>query len=128
VDAIPVHAVSGAPRSGKSAHVARCAELEPESLGLVNVRVKDLPNLVLAPLGCPCCTARVALQVALARLVREHRPARIYIELPEPAHASALRAVLRQWPLSQYVAPGKILEMPARLRAPGSAAQDRPGK
>jgi hypothetical protein len=106
---IPVHAVMGAPRSGKSACIARYAEQDPASLGLVNVRVRDLPNLVVAPLGCPCCTARVALQVALSRLLRERNPTRVYVELPEQEHAAALSAVLRQWPLSQYVVPGVVL-------------------
>lgn len=109
---IPVHAVTGAPGSGKSSRIARYAELDPGSLGLVNVRVKDLPNLVIAPLGCPCCTARVALQVTLARLLRQRKPARVYVELPEREHAAALSAVLREWPLSQYVVPGEVLGAP----------------
>ncbi len=104
--------MTGAARSGKSARIAQFTERQADSLGLVNRRLKDLPNLIVAPLGCPCCTARVALQVSLARLMRVRNPARIYIELPEPGHSAALAEVLRQWPLSQYVVPGEILEVP----------------
>ena len=104
---VPVHAVGGAPGSGKSDLVARYAEAHPDWLGFVNRRVRDLPNLVLAPAGCPCCTGRVALQVALARQLRERRPARVHIEIPDPAHARQLAAVLSQWPLSRYVAPAE---------------------
>ena len=102
---VPVHAVAGPPGSGKSARIAEFAETHPDWLGFVNHRVKELPNLVLAPAGCPCCTARVALQVALAKQLREQRPTRVYIEIPHHSHAPQLAAVLSQWPLSRYVVP-----------------------
>jgi len=41
--------------------------------------------------GCPCCTGRVAVRVALVRLLRESQPRRLFIELPQSDH---LRAVL----------------------------------
>lgn len=100
---VPVHAVAGGPRSGKSALIARHAAAEPGSLGFVNARLADLPNLRLAPAGCPCCTARVAMQVALVKALRETRPTRVYVELPDAAHAATLARVLQEWPLSQYV-------------------------
>jgi hypothetical protein len=112
VDVVSVHIVSGAPRSGKSAWIARHAEAHPDWLGFVNTRTKDLPNLLIAPLGCPCCTARVAMQVALARQLRKKRLARVYIELPDPRHAVELDRALREWPLSQYVAAGEAIELP----------------
>jgi len=104
---VPVHAVGGPPGSGKSTRIAEYADAHPEWLGFVNRRVKELPNLVLAPAGCPCCTARVALQVVLAKQLRDRRPIRVYIEIPDPAHARQLAVVLSQWPLSRYVLPAE---------------------
>jgi hypothetical protein len=111
VSAVPVHAVVGAPGSGKSALIARHAAEHPDWLGFVNVCLQDLPNLVVAPAGCPCCTARVAMRVALTRLLRERRPARVYVEMPDAAHAAQLARVLTEWPLSQYVAPAPAISL-----------------
>jgi hypothetical protein len=96
---IPVHAVSGA----ASGAIADRVELEPRSLGLVRMRTRELPNLLPLPPGCPCCTGRVALEISLARHVRERRPERIYIEIAEPLHAAQLAAVLAREPLCRYL-------------------------
>jgi G3E family GTPase len=53
--------------------------------------------------GCPCCTARVEMQVALARLIREQRPRGVVIELAEASHLPALRRALAEWPLAESV-------------------------
>jgi len=103
--------VTGRPGGGKSAWIAREVEAHPDWLGFVNARVKDLANLAIMPGGCPCCTARVAMQVALAKQLRERRPARIYIELPDSRHVADLARALREWPLSQYVAPGPAFDL-----------------
>ncbi|HEX9185049.1 MAG TPA: hypothetical protein VF876_17475 [Burkholderiales bacterium] len=65
----------------------------------------DLPTgwAVLKTRGCPCCTARVEMQVALVGLIRQQRPRGIVIELPDASHLAALQRVLGQWPLSQSV-------------------------
>lgn len=107
-----MHAVVGRPGSGKSALVASLAEAHPDWLGFVNVRTKDLPNLVQAPAGCPCCSARVVMEVRLVGELRRKKPARVYIELPDPAHATQLARVLRTWPLSQYVEAAAAVELP----------------
>jgi hypothetical protein len=112
VSGIPVHAVIGARGTGKSALIARHAAAHPDWLGFVNVRLQDLPNLVVSPAGCPCCTARVAMRVALTRLLRERKPSRIYVEMGEFAHAPQLARVLGEWPLSQYVAPAPAVSLP----------------
>ena len=98
-DRIPVHAVCGA----ASRAIAERVGLDPRSLGLVRVRLRELPNLLSLPPGCPCCTGRVALEVSLARHVRAHRPERIYIEIPDPSHATELAAVLGREPMSRYL-------------------------
>lgn len=53
--------------------------------------------------GCPCCTARVEMQVALARLIRAQRPRGVAIEIADASHLPALRRALREWPLSESV-------------------------
>jgi G3E family GTPase len=65
----------------------------------------DLPSgwVVLKTHGCPCCTARVEMQVALVRLIRERTPRGIVIELRDASHLPALQRALREWPLSQSV-------------------------
>lgn len=59
--------------------------------------------VVLRPSGCPCCVARVQVQVELARLIREERPCGVQIEVPDAQHLPAVRRALGEWPLSQYV-------------------------
>jgi G3E family GTPase len=53
--------------------------------------------------GCPCCTARIEMQVALARLIREQRPRGVVIELADASHLGALRRALAEWPLAESV-------------------------
>lgn len=58
---------------------------------------------VLALAGCPCCTARVELQVALVRLLRAQRPAGVLLLVPDREHFPALERALRERPLADYV-------------------------
>jgi hypothetical protein len=59
--------------------------------------------VALKPSACPCCVGRVAMQVELARVIREQRPRGVVIELSDPAHAPAMRRALSEWPLSGKV-------------------------
>ena len=65
----------------------------------------DLPPgwVGLKTRGCPCCTARVEMQVALVRLIREQAPRGVVIELADARHLPALRRALDEWPLSESV-------------------------
>jgi len=94
-----VHVVIGTQQALGSALMARVAVARPDWA-------------VLELLNCPCCTGRVELQVKLARLLREQRPARVLIGLVESSHGAALRRVLATWPLAQYVVPGRTLSVP----------------
>ena len=96
---VPVHVVTGAPGSGKSALVAR----------LIKERSAWA---ALSPRACPCCVGRVELQVTLARLLRERRPERILVELADGDHLQALQRVLVEWPLGQYVSTARSLVLP----------------
>ncbi len=58
---------------------------------------------VLALPGCPCCTARVELQVSLARLLRAQRPEGVLVVVPDREHFPALARALRERPLADYV-------------------------
>lgn len=53
--------------------------------------------------GCPCCTGRIEMQVALVRLIRAQRPRGVAIELADASHLPALERALREWPLSESV-------------------------
>jgi len=96
---VPVHIVTGTQRAQASALIARCIAERPDWAGL------EL-------LTCPCCTGRVELQVKLARLLREQRPARVFISLVDPAHQAGLARVLDGWPLAQHVVQGRALRLP----------------
>lgn len=94
-DRVPVHAVSGpagARRAWLAATGPTCASL--------------------APASCPCCTGRVELQVKLARLLRERRPARVFVELDDEAHLATFERALAEWPLAQYVQAARAIRLP----------------
>lgn len=59
--------------------------------------------VTLRPTACPCCVGRVAMQVELARVIRERKPSGVLIELADPAHLPALRRALSEWPLAEKV-------------------------
>ncbi len=106
--------MAGAPRSGKSALVARLVAERPGWLGIVNVLPAAGPRgLRLAPAGCPCCTARLALELVLVRALRELRPTRVLVELGNAGHQVLLRRTLCAGPLAPYLEPGRDLMLPA---------------
>jgi hypothetical protein len=59
--------------------------------------------VALRPTACPCCVGRLALQVELARLIRDEQPSGVVIELADPAYLPAMRRALCGWPLSEKV-------------------------
>ena len=102
---VPVHIVTGVPRSGESDLVRRLAAERPFWRSL---RLRS----------CPCCVARVELQVTLARLLREEKPERVFIELPDTAHLGAFGRVLGEWPLSRYLRVARSLHLPQDASLP----------
>ncbi len=96
---VPVHLVAGATRSERSAFVAK-------------LLAQRGAWRALAPAACPCCVGRVELQVSLARLLREEKPARVLVELPDATHLAVMRKALGEWPLSRYLRPARTLQLP----------------
>ena len=94
----PVHIVTGAP-SATRALVERLLAARPGWAKLV-------------PAGCPCCTGRVETQIALARLLRNARPARVLLELADEQHLAGLQRALGEWPLAGYVEAGRVISVP----------------
>lgn len=115
MNGIVAHVVSGPPGSGKSALIGRLVAERDRWLGFISTRgpARTHPMLRSAPMGCPCCTARVAMQVELARALREMQPERILIEIPSVEHLAALENVLRAEPLGRYLSPGRPLSLPS---------------
>ena len=113
MERIPVHVVSGAPGSGKTALIARLCSQRAGWLGLVNaVPAGAASNLKSLAPGGPCCTGKVVLQVSLARALRETRATRALVELADPAHARALEKLLGELPFSLSVAPARPILLP----------------
>lgn len=107
---IPVHVVTGAPEAG--AFIERMCAAKADWAGLVQ-RAPALPgNLRAAQSGCPCCTGRVAMQISLARLLRETGARRAFVELPDAGHAIAFARVLAEPPLGQAVAAARQITLP----------------
>ena len=116
MERIPVHIVSGAPGSGKSALVARLCAQRRDWLGLVNSLPQPAGDNVMAlSAGCPCCTGQVVLQVTLARALRATRATRALVELPDPAHAQALEKLLGELPFSLSVTGARRVVLPRDL-------------
>jgi ABC-type branched-subunit amino acid transport system ATPase component len=63
--------------------------------GAVHISPRDGVTVAEISGGCVCCTAQVALRVALTRLLREARPARLFVELDAAGHTRAALKTLR---------------------------------
>ena len=110
---IPVHVVSGAPRSGKSALITRLCAQRADWLGLVN-SVPDAAgsNLASVAAGCPCCTGKIVLQITLARALRQTRATRAFVELSDPGHAASLERALGEAPLGLSIVCARSIFQP----------------
>lgn len=111
---VPVHAVIGGPRTGKSALIARLCGARSDWLGFVNTAISGsgTPNLRPVPGGCPCCTARVVLQVALTRALRDTGAVRVFVELADASHKAMFERVLGESPFSRSVVAGCSYALP----------------
>ena len=110
---IPVHIVTGASGSGKSALIARLAWARRDRLGLVNILPVDPSvNLKALSAGCPCCTGRIVLQVSLVRALRDNGATRAFVEIADRGHAATLETLLDEPPLRLSVVAARRIFLP----------------
>lgn len=105
--AIPTLLLIGPAGAGKTTLIRRLLLERPVSerwAVLLNeqgrAEVESAPGVFVARAlgGCVCCTAQVELRVALTRLLRESRPARLFIELAAASHIeNVLRTLQGPW-------------------------------
>jgi hypothetical protein len=112
MERIPVHIVTGAPGSGKSALISRLCSERADWLGFVNTLPRAGGGLKQLSAGCPCCTGKVVLQVSLARGLRATRARRAFVELGDPEHALTLEKLLGELPLSLSVISARRIALP----------------
>ena len=107
---IPVHVVTG---PGAGEWIAAMCARRGDWVGLVSEPTPaERPNVKLLSLGCPCCTGKVVLQVALVRAVRATRATRAFVQLPDAAHAPALKRVLAEPPFNVSLVPARPVLLP----------------
>jgi len=104
---VPTLVLIGPSGAGKSTLISRLVAARPNgehwavlTNGRGTVRITPREGVAVAEVGggCVCCTAQVALRVALTRLLREARPARLFIELDAASHVrEALRTLRSPW-------------------------------
>jgi G3E family GTPase len=122
---VPTLVVTGRRGAGKTTLIARLLGERPASATwavLVNergaARIEPAPGVAVAEVagGCPCCTAHLSLRVALTRLLREARPARLFVELDAESHVDAtLKTLSGPW-LAPVLALGPVVEVVDRPR------------
>ena len=110
---VPVHIVSGAPASGKSALIGRLVEQRSDWLGLVNaLPSRETDNLKRLSGGCPCCIGKLVLQMALVRGLRATNATRALIEFSNGAHVATFERLLGDPPLSRSVVLARTIVLP----------------
>jgi G3E family GTPase len=91
--------------AGKSVLIARLFAERPRNAtwavlagGRGPIPIEPGEGVAVAQLGggCVCCTAQVALRVALTKLLREARPERLFVELDAASHLRAAVKALRE--------------------------------
>jgi G3E family GTPase len=99
---VPVHVLVGTRlREGESdalplalAHVAEGPQAVIVEGGPGTFVASRGITLVQLAAGCVCCVGQLPLRVTVARLLRQVRPARLWIEMADGAHLPAVRRQL----------------------------------
>jgi G3E family GTPase len=92
-------------------------------------RIAPRPGVAIASsgAGCVCCTAQIALRVGLTRLLRDARPARLFVELDAASHVPESLKTLRSPWLAPVLAIESVVEVLDRSRVAtlhGSSVSD----
>jgi G3E family GTPase len=132
--AIPTLVVTGARGAGKTRLIGRLLDERPpgetwaaliEDRGTARIDASEGRAIVRLDSGCPCCVGQVSLRVALTRLLRTARPARLFVELDAASHAEAvLRLLAGPW-LAPVLALGPLVEVVERPGEPPPRAGAR---
>lgn len=108
---IPAHVVAGS--ADALGLISRLCAARADWIGLVStLPLIQGPNIRTIAAGCPCCTGKVVLQVSLARALRESRATRVFVQVADTAHATALEKALSEFPLGLSVTPGRRILLP----------------
>jgi G3E family GTPase len=104
---VPTLVLIGPSGAGKTTLISRLLAARPHNenwavlandRGAVRIGPSDGVSVAEVGGGCVCCTAQVELRVALTRLLREARPARLFVELDAASHAGqALKTLRNPW-------------------------------
>lgn len=104
---VPTLVLIGPGGAGKTTLISRLLAARPHGEtwavlanghGAVRISPRDGVSVAEVGGGCVCCTAQLALRVALTRLLREARPARLFVELEAASHMSeALKTLRNRW-------------------------------
>jgi hypothetical protein len=104
---VPTLVLVGPSGAGKTTLISRLLAARPHAetwavlandRGAVRIGPRDGVTVAEIGGGCVCCTAQVALRVALTRLLREARPARLFVELDAASHTrEALKTLRNPW-------------------------------
>ena len=109
---IPVHVVTGPAAAEVRDLIRGFCQHRPDWIAFVNAQTAPTaPNLRPLPLGCPCCTGKLALQVALVRELRDPAVTRAFVEV-DPSHAASLERALAQPPFDLSLRAARRIELP----------------
>lgn len=152
---VPTLVFSGRRGAGKTTLIARLLAERPSGetwavllneRGAIGLAAGD--GIAVAETGgCPCCTGQLEFRVALTRLLREARPARLFLELGAASHMSDVLTTLGNPWLAPVIGLRGVVHVtdgteaaesePARIAAagvvcvrgdPGAVARRFPGK
>ena len=109
---VPVHVVTGPVAAEVRDLILRLCEHRPDWIAFANgPTAPSAPNLRRLPIGCPCCTGKLALQVALVRELRDPALTRAFVEV-DPSHAASLERSLAQPPFDLSLSVARRIELP----------------
>lgn len=110
LQSIPTHIITGFLGAGKTTVLQHLLKQKPEGevwavlmnefgeIGIDQMWVAEQQGIAVKEVlgGCLCCTSQLPMQIALARLLSEFRPSRLFIEPTGLGHPKELVAQLTQ--------------------------------
>jgi hypothetical protein len=109
---VRVHVVTGPVADEVRDLILKLCQHRPDWIAFVNAApAPSAPNLRRLPIGCPCCTGKLALQVALVRELRDPQLTRAFVEV-DPTHAASLEGSLAQPPFDLSLSVARRIELP----------------